>query len=80
MQFDLTAEQIEEIMKQTLLDDIKTHELLLEDAEKYHISMDGVPYSPMYSYDYKVEIKKINKMLKALKRVYNTYVLSNEQL
>lgn len=63
---------LDTIVKEEMLDSIDSINDMLVANVEYHFN--GMsPFAPMYSYEYKEELKKLTKMKKHLIKVHNWY-------
>lgn len=74
MDIELTWEQKSEVVVCVLKEEIDTFEHMILNNYAYHFADKG-SFAPLYSWDYKEEDKKLNKMLKRLIKIHNYYSL-----
>ena len=75
MNIELHTEQIETLMQEELGKSIDDVAQMISDNYSWHHADVG-SFAPLYSWEYKVENKKLNKLLKSLVRVLNYYSLA----
>lgn len=74
MNFEISLETVDLLTADNLKSTINDIDKMIEDNDAYH-SPCGLEegFCPMYSYEYKEEYKRLNKMKKAMIKVYNWY-------
>lgn len=74
MNIELDWEQKSLVVICVLREEIQLFEQMIQDNYEYH-NCKTTSFAPLYSWDYKIENKKLKKMLKSIIRLHNYYSL-----